>query len=177
MSMSLRSSVVAVLAATVFGAGSAAACQTSDLAGEWFALAQNGAAGYCTLTLDETGAITASSCWVEKLKPEPKFVLTGALASDETCHVSGVITSAKPGTSFTATAKVAKTVLKSKGKGKGGKGPKDGGGKDGKDGKEGGTGEMTVNMNGRLVSAGELINGLIVESGGHFTPVVITRSN
>lgn len=172
--MSLRSSVVAVLAATVFGAGSAAACQTSDLAGEWFALAQNGAAGYCTLTLDETGAITASSCWVEKLKPEPKFVLTGALVSDETCHVSGVITSAKPGTSFTATAKVAKTVLKTKGKG--GKGPKDAGGKGGKDGKDGG-GETTVNMNGRLVSAGELINGLIVESGGHFTPVVITRSN
>lgn len=169
--MSLRSSVVAVLAATVFGAGSAAACQTSDLAGEWFALAQHGAAGYCTLTLDATGAITASSCWVEKLKPEPKFVLTGALVSDETCHVSGVITSAKPGTSFTTTAKVAKTVLKSKGKGKGGKGPKDGGGKDG------GTGELTVNMTGRLVSAGELINGLIVESGGHFTPVVITRSN
>ena len=38
----------------------------------------HGAAGYCTLTLDATGAITASSCWVEKLKPEPKFVLTGA---------------------------------------------------------------------------------------------------
>ena len=164
--MSLRSSVVAVLAATVFGAGSATACQTSDLAGEWFALAQHGAAGYCTLTLDATGAITASSCWVEKLKPEPKFVLTGALVSDDTCHVSGVVTSAKPGTSFTTTAKVAKTVLKSKGKGGKGKGPKDGG-----------TGELTVNMTGRLVSAGELISGLIVESGGHFTPVVITRSH
>ena len=169
--MSLRSTVIAALAATVFGAGSAAACQTSDLAGEWFALAQHGAAGYCTLTLDATGAITASSCWVEKLKPEPKFVLTGALASDDTCHVSGVITSAKPGSSFIATSKAAKTVLKAKGKGKGGK---DGGGKGGKGG---GTDELTVNMTGRLVSAGELINGLIVESGGHFTPVVITRSN
>lgn len=170
--MSLRSSVVAVLAATVFGAGSAAACQTSDLAGEWFALAQNGAAGYCTLTLDETGAITASSCWVEKLKPEPKFVLTGALVSDDTCHVSGVITSAKPGSAFTAPSKAAKAVLKVKGKT--GKGPKDG---SGKGGKGGGTDELTVNMTGRLVSAGEMINGLIVESGGHFTPVVITRSN
>lgn len=160
--MSLRSSVAAVLAATVLGAGSASACSTADLAGEWFALTQHGPSGYCTLTVDATGAVTASACWIEKLKPDPLFVFTGAFAVDDACKVTASLTAAKPGSSFSAAAKLAKVELKGKG-GKGG-------------GHGNGSGDKTSTFAGRLLTGAELINGLLVRANGEFTPVSFTRS-
>jgi len=164
---SLRLSVLAVLAATSVGIGSAAACTTADLAGEWAATYSHGAPGYCTLTLDDTGAVTASACWIEHLEANPKFVLTGAFTVDEaTCQVTAALTAAEPTPNqhaFASAAKAAKAAMKNKGKGKGGKGGHGGGMKD-------------VNLAGRLLTGAELINGLLVRPNGEFSPVSLTRS-
>lgn len=167
MSM-LRSSVFAVVATAALGVGAASACQTSDLAGEWFATYNHGAPGYCTLTFDATGAVTASACWVEKLKTDPMFVLAGAFTADEACKVTAALTAAAPTSSSAAFAKAAAAAKSElKGKRKGGHG----GGGDGKK-----TGDGSVTVAGRLLTGNELINGLVVRANGAFEPVSFTRS-
>lgn len=157
----LRSSVLAVLASTVLGIGSASACATADLAGDWFATYSHGASGYCTLTVDATGAVTASACWLEKLSDTPKFVLTGALAVDDACKVTGALTAAPAGSTnaaFNAASRVAKAELKRK---KGGHGH---------------GGDKAFTLTGRLLTGAEQINGLLVRANGQFSPVGLTRT-
>lgn len=154
----LRSAVLAVLASTVVGVAPAAACATADLAGEWAATFQKGAGGYCTLTVDATGAITSSNCWLEKLKPNPQFVLTGALAVSDTCKVTGQLTGAASASTaaYTAGAKAAQVSMQGKGGGKGN--------------------NMSVTVAGRLLTGNELIHGLFVWANGEFGAAVLTRS-
>lgn len=158
------STLLAGLVSTVLGAGAASAgCQTSDLAGEWFATYALGAPGYCTLTVDATGAVTASACWVEKLKADPQFVLTGALAADDACKVTGTFTAAPSSANkqtFLHDAKAAKAELKSKGKGG-----------------HGNKGDKSLALSGRLLTGAELVNGLLTRTNGQFAPVSLTRSN
>jgi hypothetical protein len=156
----LRSSVLAVLASTVLGIGSASACATADLAGDWFATYSHGASGYCTLTVDATGAVTASACWLEKLSDTPKFVLTGALAVDDACKVTGSLTAAPASSSnaaFKAGARVAKALMHRRGGGHGG-------------------GDKAFTLTGRLLTGAEQVNGLLVRTNGQFSPVSLTRT-
>lgn len=156
----LRSSVLAVLATTVLGVGSASACSTADLAGDWFATYSHGASGYCTLSVDATGAVTTSACWLEKLSDTPKFALTGALAVDDACKVTGALAAAPAASTnaaFNAAARVAKVALRKK------------------DGHRHG-GDKAFTLSGRLLTGAEQINGLLVRANGQFSPVGLTRA-
>lgn len=154
----LRSSVLAVLASTVLGAGSASACATADLAGDWFATYSHGASGYCTLSVDATGAVTASACWLEKLSDTPKFVLTGALAVDDACKVTGALTAAPAASTnaaFKTAARAAKALMRKHGSGHG---------------------DKAYTLSGRLLTGAEQIAGLLVRANGQFSPVSLTRT-
>lgn len=157
-----RPSVLAVLASLVLGSGAAGACETADLAGDWFATYQHGASGYCTLSIDATGAVTTSGCWLEKIKTTPQFVLTGAFAVDEVCGIAATLTPASAGSSFAPAAKAAKAVLakSKKGHGKGGHGK---------------GGDKVVTLSGRLLTGAELANGILTSANGEFSPVTFTR--
>jgi len=81
--------------ATTANAAPLTPCAADDLAGEWTVLYQLRKPEYCLLTVDAAGVITDSSCHDHKKKPL-RETMTGTLAVDASCAVTGALDFSRP---------------------------------------------------------------------------------